>query len=68
MILIEGINYNEAWAKSVTKEDFVAHFGRFAYGELTGAERSEKLSGIYDLLTGNVKKEQPKGTKRQSAE
>ncbi|MDR1199592.1 MAG: hypothetical protein LBK94_11400 [Prevotellaceae bacterium] len=63
---INGVNYNEAWAKSVTKEEFIAHFGRFMHKELTEAERSDKLSATYDLLTDNVKTEQPKRTKKQS--
>ncbi|MDR1347352.1 MAG: hypothetical protein LBJ63_02830 [Prevotellaceae bacterium] len=67
MILIDGINFNEAWAKAVTEEAFVAHFGRFAYPELTEDERTEKLKQVYHLLTARGA-EQPKRTKRQSAE
>ncbi|MDR2653167.1 MAG: hypothetical protein LBC68_12810 [Prevotellaceae bacterium] len=67
-MVINGTNFNERWAKSVKKEEFVAHFGRSMFEELTAEERSEKLSDIYDLLTGNVKVKQPKGTKKQSEE
>jgi hypothetical protein len=57
---IVDTDFNQEWAKTVTKKEFVNHLSTVLYQDLTPKEREEKLSSAWDLLNDKLKKgEQP---------
>ena len=49
-MIIEGINFNKEWAKSVSEKKFVNHFLPIHFQELEINKREEKLKGVYAIL------------------
>ncbi|MDR1199983.1 MAG: hypothetical protein LBK94_13405 [Prevotellaceae bacterium] len=67
-MVINKVDFNEAWANSVSREEFVKRLINVNFQYLPEAERRAKLEEVYKRLTEKDAAEQPKGTKRQSAE
>jgi hypothetical protein len=62
---INGVIFNEEWARTVGGEVFIKHFLPVVWPELPEAQRKEKLSAAYKLLVGE--QEQPEKPKRAKA-
>jgi hypothetical protein len=67
-MIINSVNFNQEWAKSVDGQTFVNHFLPIVWPDTLEADRIEKLSAAYALLTGKqVQAAQQSKTNKRAA-
>jgi hypothetical protein len=65
---INGVNFNEEWAQTVSEEAFIKHLLPVVWQHLPEPERKEKLSAAYRLLTNKPETTEQTETTEQPAE
>jgi hypothetical protein len=68
-MIVNKIDFNKEWAKTVSKEEFIKTFIHVHFQDLSEVKRKLELEKAYDFITDKYDAKQSKGrTKKQSDE
>ncbi len=57
-MIVQGVNFNEEYARGVSIEDFVSHFKDIVYLELAESERIKLLQDVYRKMNPAKKRKE----------
>lgn len=57
-MIVQGVNFNEEYARGVGVEEFVSHFAGIVYLELAESDRIKLLQDVYKKINPTKKRKE----------